>query len=298
MKKLSIFLALILIIATCVPFGIYADGADTISKAEAQELVSNAYGFSCNVRGVIHTDKAPIPSYKNPISVYVDSIGEEVFYHKVIEENLPGGSFEEMSKYAKTIYVNNVASCAYKYSAGYGLLKTRSNLLNFTNSSFYTESKHSPLFYTDSEGSLYSSVQYYQIGFSFALLNDNDEEQAIYNFNLTDNVALEIVSGDAVSATALVSFIWCKMEDTPPFDIQTVECKFVKTSEGWRIDESEYSVLCATSSKDTLAAYRSAVSPSTGDTAGERVAVIGAVSLACIIPTACLMRRRRRASAE
>ena len=35
-------------------------------------------------------------------------------------------------------------------------------------------------------------------------------------------------------------------------------------------------------------------SPSTGDTAGERVAVIGAVSLACIIPTAFLMRRRRR----
>ena len=35
-------------------------------------------------------------------------------------------------------------------------------------------------------------------------------------------------------------------------------------------------------------------SPSTGDVSGERVAVIGAVSLACIIPAACLMRRRRR----
>lgn len=294
MKKVSIFLALVIIIATCIPFVIYASEADTISKAEAQELVSKAFGFSNNVRGV-HVNSS-IPSYKNPINIYVDSIGEEVPYNKVIEENLPGGSLEKMKEYAETIYVKNVAPYAYQYSAGYGSLPTQSNLLNFTNSSFYTEAKHRPLFYTDSKGSLYSSVLDYQVGFSFALLDENDEEQAIYGFNLTNNVVLEIISGDSNSATALVSFIWCKIDDTPPFNIQTVECEFVKTNDGWRIDESEFSILCATSSKDTLAAYRASVSPSTGDVSGERIAVIGAVTLACIIPAACLTFKRRRRS--
>ena len=125
-------------------------------------------------------------------------------------------------------------------------------------------------------------------------MDENDEEQAIYGFNLTNNVVLEIISGDSDSATALVSFIWSMIDDTPPFDIQTVECKFVKTSDGWRIDESEYSVLCATSSKDTLVAYRAAVSPSTGDGAAERATLLGAVSLACLIPAACLTIKRRR----
>ena len=290
--KKTLSFALAIMISVCMPLLIGASETETISKAEAQELVSKAFGFSNNVRGV-HVNSS-IPSYKDPISVYVESIGEEVPYNKVIEENLPGGSLENMKKYAETIYVKNVAPYAYKYSAGYGSLPTQSNLLNFTNSSFYTDAKHRPLFYTDSKGSLYSSVLDYQVGFSFALLDENDEEQAMYGFNVSNNVVLEIISGDSDSAIARVSFIWCKIDDTPPFNIQTVECKFVKTSDGWRIDESEYSVLCATSSKDTLAAYRSAVSPSTGDVSGERVAVIGAVSLACIIPAACLMRRRRR----
>ena len=165
MKKASIFLALVIMISVCMPLLIGASEAQTISKAEAQELVSKAFGFSNNVRGVVHTDKAPIPDYRNPIIVYVNSIGEEVPYNKVIEENLPGGSFEAMKEYVKTIYVNNVAPYAYQYSAGYGSLPTQSNLLNFTNSSFYTEAKHRPLFYTDSKGSLYSSVLDYQVGF-------------------------------------------------------------------------------------------------------------------------------------
>lgn len=292
MKKASIFLALVIVISACMPLVMGASEAQTISKAEAQELVSKAFGFSNNVRGV-HVNNS-IPSYKNPINIYVDSIGEEVPYHKVIEENLPGGSFEAMKEYAEKIYVKDVAPYAYQYSAGYGSLPTQSNLLNFTNSSFYTDAKHRPLFYTDSKGSLYSSVLDYQVGFSFALLDENDEEQAMYGFNVSNNVVLEITSGDSNSAIALVSFIWCKIDDTPPFNIQTVECKFVKTNDGWRIDESEFSILCATSSKDTLAAYRASVSPSTGDVSAERATLLGAVSLACLIPAACLVRRRRK----
>ena len=75
-----------------------------------------------------------------------------------------------------------------------------------------------------------------------------------------------------------------------------IECIFENTSSGWRISDCAFFDML--NSHKSNFEWTPVESPSTGDVSGERVAVIGAVSLACIIPTACLMRRRRRASAE
>ncbi len=75
-----------------------------------------------------------------------------------------------------------------------------------------------------------------------------------------------------------------------------VECKFENTSSGWRISDCAFFDML--NSHESNFEWTPVESPSTGDPAGERVAVIGAVSLACVIPAACLVRRRRRASAE
>ena len=71
-----------------------------------------------------------------------------------------------------------------------------------------------------------------------------------------------------------------------------IQC--VKTDKGWRIDESEFSILAATSSKATLEAYRAAVNPSTADPNVSRVWWLAGVSIAAIVPAVCLLRRRRR----
>ncbi len=305
MKKLSIFLVLVIAISACLPLVIGASDVNTISKAEAQELVINAYRLSIGARAYI--SKNPIlDDTQEAITVNLDKCSLPSFgYFKVIEENLPGGSYENMCTYARSVYTEEVAPYAYKYSPLYKFSYDGSapnsvkQTISLKNRDFIIDGigNHYPLFYTDENGMLLASIYYTQVPFSFSLLSAEADDKLVDDSD-TYGVKLEITDGNSLSATAMISFIWNFSDNIPPFDIQTVECKFVKTSEGWRIDESEYSVLCATSSKDTLAAYRSAVSPSTGDTAGERVAVIGAVSLACIIPTACLMRRIRRSSAE
>ena len=292
MKKLYVFLIYLLVITVCLCSTTNAAETGTITKAEAQELVSKAYLFSNNVRS--YQIKKPIYESGQSITVHLDTINEDVMYHKVIEENLPGGSYEAMCEYAKTIYCEEVAPLAYKYSAAYGTLDNPAVLINTAQTAFYAKGKHRPLFYTDTNGDLYTSVLDPQIGFSFALLDDNDDAKGIYTFNITNNISLKIVSGDANSAVAHVPYFYSKMEDIPPFDIQTVECKFVKTDNGWRIDESEFSVLASTSSKETLEAYRAAVNPSTADPNVSRVWWLAGVSIAAIVPAVCLLRRRRR----
>ena len=87
MKKLSIFLALVIAISACLPLVIGASDVNTISKAEAQELVINAYRLSIGARAYI--SKNPIlDNTQEAITVNLDKCSLPSFgYFKVIEEN-------------------------------------------------------------------------------------------------------------------------------------------------------------------------------------------------------------------
>ena len=79
-----------------------------------------------------------------------------------------------------------------------------------------------------------------------------------------------------------------------------IECKMINTAAGWRIEESPFTLMLEWGGsgyslwKDGLVPFDE--SPSTGDLAAERATVFGAVSLACVIPAACLTIKRRRRS--
>ena len=75
-----------------------------------------------------------------------------------------------------------------------------------------------------------------------------------------------------------------------------VECKFENTSSGWRISDCAFFDML--NSHESNFEWTPVASPSTGDSVFDSFVILPAVSLACIIPAACLMRRRRRASAE
>lgn len=306
MKKTAVFLALVIVISACMPLLIGASEAETISKAEAQQLIINAYKLSIGARSCFYHQKDPILDYSQPvITVNLDKYSlPSQGYFAVIEENLPGGSYENMCKFARSVYVEKIAPFAYKYSpiitfSYNGGPDSVKQTISLYDRDFIIDGigNHYPLFYTDEKGGLYACIWTTQVPFSFSLISAQSDDEVFNRYNGTD-VKYEIIDGDSHSATALVSFIWNGFDNIPPLDIQTVECKFVKTSDGWRIDESEYSVLCATSCEPTLAAYRASLSPSTGDTSGERIAMLGAVSLACVIPTACLTLKKRRKTAD
>ena len=69
-----------------------------------------------------------------------------------------------------------------------------------------------------------------------------------------------------------------------------VSCNFEYSNRKWRIVDCPF--------VDMMTSYNyewtPVESPSTGDGAAERATLLGVVSLACAIPAACLMRRRRR----
>lgn len=276
-----------------------SSASDTISKVEAQALVEKAYYFCRGARAYILKSNE-IVDYSQRIIVNLDEYSLPQFkYHRVIEENLPGGSYEEMCEYAKTIYSEDIAPYAYKYSARYSFDYSGNDTniqqqITLNNCSFETNGNHYPLFYINEGGELFSSVCDFQIPLSFALIDDNDNTKTYYlSTDGSRHASVKIISGDSHFATAQVEFIWKSIDNIPPFDIQTVECKFVKTNDGWRIDESEFSVLCATSDQNTLESYRAAVSPSTSDPSFDLVFILPTVSVAALASAFCLMRRRR-----
>ena len=259
MKKIiSCYIALCILMLGIIPAS--ANDTNTISKSEAQELVGKACDFHYNVH--VHSSKHPIIHKAE---------GDELF--RVYEENLPGGSFEEMCKYAETLYTEDIVYSSYMF------LPDAFNIYE----RYLRKAGH--LYFQDTNGDWFLDCP---LDYASAYLNDAYYENKDYT-----KIDIDIISGDSQSATAQVEVYYTGGWSDAPDSYDTVTCKFVKTQEGWRIAESEYSILLAIG-RYGMEEYRVSVSPSTGDVSGERVAVIGVVSLACIIPAACLMRRRRR----
>ena len=92
-KLLSIILALTFCLAAFSVLEPSASAADaTISESEAKELIVKAEEFCRNVRG----GYAHIHENSDEYRIDVDYGGKyPEYYYKVIEENLPGGSYKK-----------------------------------------------------------------------------------------------------------------------------------------------------------------------------------------------------------
>ena len=221
MKKLiSVTLMLTFLLAAWRTLAPTASAADTtISESEAKELIVKAYEFCRNVRG----GYAHIHENSSEFRIDVDYGGKyPEHYYKVIEENLPGGSYEKMCEYAETIYTKDAAPRAYAYK-----------LTGRVHPSEKMWEELYPLFYRNEAGALYADTVWFSYHGAYL---DPDAE----------NVEFEIVSGDAQSAKANV-LVYYHYIDGPRVDgFDLIECRFENTSYGWRIAESEYSWLMAT----------------------------------------------------
>lgn len=259
MKSVIVCLLLLCITAVSI-IPINASDAKVISSFEAKELVAKAADFHSKVH--VYNQYDPTCTLDRERIYIEENILTIWDYFRVFEEKLPGGSYEAMCAYAETIYAKNIADLSYAF-VPYGVDQSTQFIRDINNVLFMT----CPLDYPA------------------ALLND---EYYLSNNDYTQ-IDLEIISSNSRTAIAEIAVhnVWGWSDK--------LICKFTNTAEGWRIDESEYSVLLA-GGDGYLLKYRAAVSPSTGDVSRERVAVIGAVALACVIPAACLTIRKRRRS--
>ena len=238
---------------------IQASSNSGLSVNEARDLVYNALNLFNHVQ------------LANPtLFVGTTTIRENNNWYILInEQKLPGGSYEEMQKYAEQIYTDDLAPKMYR-------------------NPWIDEDV--PAFIWDDSGNIYVCPLLrggYLIDFGYSLMDWKS-----YNLLKAEDLTVKLADVNEESA-----IVWIKVF-TMDYQPHWLECPLIKTESGWRISESAFTDFLRTADIDKSQLIPYEHSPSTGDTAGERVAVISAVSLACIIPTACLMRRRRRASAE
>ncbi len=246
-KVLSIILTLTFCLAAfsaTVPT--VAAKSETISESEAKELIVKAEEFCWNVRGGFAHIHENSGKYEYRIEVdYGGKYPEK--YYKVIEENLPGGSYEKMCEYVETIYTTEAAPMAYAYKLT-GVIHPSEEMWD----------EQYPLFYRNEDGTLYADT----VWFSY---------HGAYLYPDADNVEFEIVSGDQNTASANV-LVYYKYIDGPRIDgFDLIECRFENTPKGWRIAESEYSLIMATE-KVYLEDYR-AKNPNKGNPSGDGILI-------------------------
>lgn len=244
MKKL---LSIILVLTFCLAaFSATAPTSaaksETISESEAKELIVKAYEFCRNVRGGFAHIHENSSEYEIKVK-YGEDYRDWEHYWLVIEENLPGGSYEKMCEYAETIYTKDAAPVAYAFKLTGRVLPSEEMW-----GELY------PLFYRNAAGVLYADT----VWLSY---------HGAYLYPDAENVEFEIVSGDTKSAKANI-LVYYKYIDGPRVDgFDLVECRFENTPDGWRIAESEYSLLMATERvyfEDSRAKSPDAPNPSGG----------------------------------
>ena len=256
MKSVIVCLLLLCITAVSI-IPINASDAKVISSFEAKELVAKAAEFHSKVH--VYNQYDPTCTLDREKIYIEENILTLYEYFRVFEEKLPGGSYEAMCAYAETIYAKNIADLSYAF-VPYGVDQATQFIRDINNVLFMT----------------------CPIDYPAALLND---EYYLSNNDCTQ-IDLEIISSNSKTAIAEIAVhdVWGWSDK--------VICKFTNTVEGWRIDESEYSVLLA-GGDGYLLKYRTAVSPSTSDPAFNLVFILPTVSVAALASAVCLMRRRR-----
>ncbi len=244
MKKfLSFILALTFCFAAFSAFApTVAAKSATIDKKEAKELVEQAMDFFYDARVEGYNEDIVDHKSGDRRKVYYPEYDLNVTYLPVYEAKLPGGSYSAMCEIAKQIYSEDIASDSY-------------NLEIYQKSDGSIE-KYSR-FYLDDNGKVFANY-FPEYGYIFI---DDDIPNIIQN-----------IKGDSSAASAIVAIKSYWSDGPRPYYYFPVECKFVNTADGWRIAESEYSILLASDS-NYLDTYREENSEKVRDEALEIIDV-------------------------
>ena len=275
MKKITCILILLIMLSTIL---LPCSAAEYLTEAEAGELINKAveiYEFTHldPPLGTIDRNnyiKIEVNYYYSKEDKYIS--GEAMYYLVIDESKFPSGDYDSLSDYSKSIYTADIADSMYNTFA------------------FAYYDLEFPMFYKSEDGHIYmtngighdwTEVQPWYYG-------ETDQQQFT-----ADNI--DIVYADNERAT--VRYL-TQLDRNESMYYGWVECYLVNTDDGWRITDSPFTKMLRyeRSAKDLWepSVIRYTESPSTGDSAAERATLLGAVSLACLIPAACLTIKRRR----
>lgn len=110
-----------------------------------------------------------------------------------------------------------------------------------------------------------------------------------------DEIKVELIesNGKTARAKVYVGITDLSVEDIhfPVYDAW-VECKFENTADGWRIADCAFFDMLLSSERNFE--WTAVDSPDTGDTVTEKTVILLLLPIACILPTVCITRKRRR----
>lgn len=278
MKRIFCFLVILSILAAIM---LPCNATEYLTEEEAGALINKAVDLFDYIhmgppKGVIDRKNYIQLTY----DLYYYQRGEvktctDLYYLVVDDSKLPGGSYGALSEFAKSVYTEDIANSMYNTSC------------------FSYYELEQPMFYKSDSGQLYMledigrdwcHVQPYRYGYNY------HSSQVT-----TDVVDIIYVDSDKATVRYLTS-----IGPEGPLNLVWVDCYLVNTENGWRITDSPFTKMLRYEryAKDLWepSVIRYTESPSTGDGAAERATLLGAVSLACLIPAACLTIKRRRRS--
>lgn len=273
MKKVISFIAFVIILIHCL-LPCVAINAN-YQNAEFDRIFKEVYNFFIITQiSPPYSGEIPFPPYNNCEYLYTD----------IDESRLPGGSLNSMKAYANTLFTEDILDIIFHYNRYEGLYQNK-----------YVDNL--PLFVETSTGlkwyPLTMGVYYFQHYF-----HSSTDPVIFDNMVIKDNIA----TGNVL--------MWLN-ESMPMY---WIPIKFVRTEQGWRLGDCEIFRWMWTPSqvniddfvirdKDVYEKYnpyfefdpsRLPFSPSTADPSFDSFVLLPAVSLACLVPAVCLLRRRRR----
>ena len=239
-KLLSIILALTFCLAAfSVLAPTVAAKSGTISESEAKKLIAKAYKFYCDAKVCSWTDNEKLIDYQSEDvrKIYNSELDRTLYYYPIYESHLPGGSYSAMRDLVKEIYTDDLVSGDRQISA---YLWRQDSDDSYLNDYIYL-----PIYRVDENGKVYGQGHKDYAGYSVYVSQNNPQ---YYNECFDGEIYLQIKSGDSKYATALITMGFYHGDSARSQYHETVECRFENTSDGWRIAESEFSILLASSS--------------------------------------------------
>lgn len=246
-KLLSIILTLTFCLAAFSALAPSVSAADaTISESEAKELIAKAYKFYSDaiVDSWIDNDNLVDHQSDDTRKIYNSELDRTLYYYPVYESKLPGGSYSAMLEVVKEIYTDALVFGDHQISSHMWRQDSDGSYLN--------DYIYVPIYHVAENGKVYGQDHKEYADYSVYISGTNAD---YYNGSFDGEIHLKITSGDSKSATAFIIMGFYHGDSARSQYHGTVECKFENTADGWRIAESEFSVLMASSSLG-LSIYR------------------------------------------
>ncbi len=276
-KPLALILSLLLIIPTFI-FSSFSVNDKTLTLDEAKNLIVDAIELSYYTFDSLEVMYTLKPDMNDTVVPEGFPQSDSRRYMRIKEDRMMGGSLSGMEEFAKSIYTDDM----------YLKMSSSATIVHSYSQNGVGKDYETPLFYRNEKGELYMYQTVYRQLFIVHDMETLSPESIIAKLNSTSSdeasVSVGCILGDNVANA------W-------------VECKFLKTKDGWRIADCDFTTAVSTlyipQGLGEIFKPRedgtSSGAPNTADASFEQIVMLTVVATLSLVAVSVALSRRRRA---